>query len=211
MRPDGRGIVGGGTPRSAVRILGIAGPSGSGKTTLAREVAKRAEGVVFALDAYYRDQRGVPESALNVDVPEAIDADLVVEHLRALAAGRKIEQPVYDFATHSRTGDVRLVEPAPLVVVEGLFALYWPAARALMQTRVFVDLDHDQCLLRRIERDVRERRRTPDDVTAMYERSVRPLYDRFVHPTRHHADLILDGRSHVNLLTESVLLALEKR
>lgn len=195
----------------AIRVVGIAGPSGSGKTTLAQAVADRVRGggVVFALDAYYRDQRGVDPATIDVDVPEAIDHELALEHLRALAAGRRVAQPEYDFSTHSRTAHSRILEPAPFVVVEGLFALYWAEVRDLVHTRVFVTLDHDECLRRRIERDVRERGRTRGEVTIQYENKVRPMYDRFVDATRDHAHLVLDGRTAVDVLAERILNVLD--
>ena len=194
----------------AIRVVGIAGPSGSGKTTLAEAVADRVTGggVVFALDAYYRDQRGVDESVIDVDVPEAIEHELVYEHLRSLASGRRVEQPEYDFATHSRAPRGRVLEPAPIVVVEGLFALYWAQVRELVHTRVFVTLDHEECLRRRIERDVRERGRTRSEVVSQYENKVRPMYDRYVDATRHHAHLVLDGRASIDVLAEQILTVL---
>ncbi|HXV14552.1 MAG TPA: AAA family ATPase [Candidatus Krumholzibacteria bacterium] len=208
MRPGERPNPAGGP---VPRVVGIAGPSGSGKTTLARALAERSGGIVFALDAYYRDQRGRSHATIQVDVPDAIDIDLAVAHLRDLVAGSAVDQPVYDYATHSRTEATRTLDPAPFVLVEGLFALYWTELRALCQTRVFVALDHDECLRRRIERDVRERGRTPADVTAQYERVVRPMYEQHVAPTRSHAHLVLDGRASLVQLTESVMDALAPR
>jgi len=208
MRPADAQIRG---KTGAIRVVGIAGPSGSGKTTLAKAVADRVNGggVVFALDAYYRDQRGVDESVIDVDVPEAIDHELALEHLRSLAAGRQVVPPEYDFATHSRTPGSRIFEPAPLIVVEGLFALYWAEVRDLVHTRVFVTLDHDECLRRRIERDVRERGRSRTEVATQYESKVRPMYDRYVDATRRHAHLVLDGRTAVDALAEQILNVLE--
>lgn len=196
---------------STIRVLGIAGPSGSGKTTLAHAVAARCDGVVFALDAYYHDQRDVDESAIDVDVPKAIDVALALEHLRGLVAGRTIDQPVYDFATHARTDQTRSLAPARFVFVEGLFALYWPELRALMHARVFIDLDHDECLRRRIERDVRERGRTRAEVASQYENKVRPMYERHVEPTRRHADVVLDGHAEIHRLVEGLADALVRQ
>jgi uridine kinase len=195
-------------PPLAVRVVGIAGPSGCGKTTLAHAVAQHAGGIVLGLDAYYRDQRDVEDARLQVDVPEAIDVGLAGLHLQALLLGNGIEQPVYDFARHARRDETRRVEPSPLVVVEGLFALYWTELRELMRTRVFVTLDHDECLRRRIERDMRERGRSAVEVTAQYEEQVRPMYDRHVAPTRHHAHIVLDGRARVDQLARQILGAL---
>ncbi len=197
-----------GEPPSQPRVVGIAGPSGSGKTSLAHALAERSGGIVFALDAYYRDQRGRSQAAIEVDVPDAIDIELAVAQLRELVAGGIVDQPVYDYATHARTDATRTLAPAPFVFVEGLFALYWTELRTLLDPRVFVALDHHQCLRRRIERDVRERGRTPAEVAAQYEREVRPMYERHVAPTRGHAHLVLDGRDSINQLTERVMDAL---
>jgi len=191
-----------------VLVVGLAGPSGCGKTTLAQAVASRLDGLVFALDAYYRDQRHLTEEEIDVDIPEAIEAPFAAEQLRALVAGSPVDQPVYDFATHSRTGLTRVLVPAPLVIVEGLFALYWDELRDLMDTRVFISLDHDECLRRRSARDVRDRGRTHDEVVSMYQRKVRPMYEAHVEPTRLHADIVLDGYASIDDLTRALLAIL---
>lgn len=165
---------------------------------------------MFALDAYYRDQSGVDERAIDVDVPEAIDVEFALQHLRALMAGTTIAQPVYDFATHARTKQTRALQPAPVVLVEGLFALYWEELRELIHTRVFVALDHEECLRRRIARDVAERGRAREDVITVYEGKVRPMYDRYVHATRVYADVILDGTDAVERLVEDVSRAIDR-
>jgi uridine kinase len=198
---------------SAPHVVAIAGPSGSGKTSLARLLAGRVPGggVVVALDAYYRDQRGVPDDELNVDVPAALDHVLLIEQVTALAAGRPVRQPVYDYATHARLEDTRGVDPAPFVILEGLFALYWPDVRAVLTTPVYLDLAHNECLARRIARDVAERGRQAEAVRQHYERSVRPMYDRHVHPTRVHARFVLDGAQPLEALVEQALAALSIR
>jgi uridine kinase len=192
-------------------VVGIAGPSGSGKTTLARLVVERLPGgaVLFPLDAYYRDQAGVPEDVLNVDDPAAFDSNLIFEHLRQLLAGVPIQQPIYDYATHSRAPVRRTVNPLPNLVVEGIFALYWPQVRDLFTTSVFLSLDHTQCLERRVERDLRERSRSRTAVVYHYERSVRPMYDMHIHPTREHASLVLDARANAELLASRIMRSIE--
>lgn len=193
----------------APHAIGIAGPSGSGKTTLALLLAARVPGggVVVALDAYYRDQRGVPDDAINVDVPEALDHVLLLDQVHALTAGEPVRQPVYDYARHARLPHTRTVQPAPYVIVEGLFALYWPEVRAAMTTSIFLALDHERCLARRVARDMRERGRSPGAVRLQYERTVRPMYDLHVHPTRAHAGLVLDATRPIEDLAENVLAA----
>jgi uridine kinase len=196
---------------SIARVLGIAGPSGSGKSTLARLVAERlpAGTVIFSLDAYYLDQRGVSDDVINVDVPDAFDHLLITEQLRQLVGGIPIQQPVYDYATHRRAGVRRTVQPSPFVIVEGLYALYWEEVRKLMTTSVFLSLDHLACLDRRIERDTRERGRTRTTVVYQYERSVRPMYDLHIHPTRQHATMVLDARASADQLAARVLRSIE--
>lgn len=191
----------------APHVIGIAGPSGSGKSSLARLLVERVPGggVLFALDAYYRDQRGVHEDALNVDVPEAIDHPLLVSQLQTLAAGQPVRQPIYDYATHARAPVARTIQPAPYIVVEGLFALYWPEVRALIHTPIFLSLDHDACLARRVARDTRERGRSRTAIVYQYERTVRPGYDRFVEPTRGHARLVVDAALSLDAMVEKIL------
>jgi uridine kinase len=188
------------------RIIGIAGPSCSGKTTLARALAQALRGgaTVVGLDAYYHDFSGVPEPAIHVDVPDAIDSRLLIEQMLDLAAGRAIERPVYDYATHTRSAQRVRVEPAGHVVVEGLFALYWPALRALYDLAVFVDADHDTCLSRRVDRDVRERGRTRESVVEVYRNKVRPMYELHVAPTRARADIVVSGLDGVDEMVSAV-------
>lgn len=198
------------TRARAPHVIAIAGPSGSGKTSLARAVIARlpGDGLLFGLDSYYRDQRGVSEDAIDVDVPEALDHPLIVADLRALVEGRRILQPVYDYATHARAPTGRDVPPAPFIVVDGLYALFWSDVRALVRTAVYIALDHEECLRRRVARDVRERGRSAPAVALHYERSVRPMYDLHVHPTRQHAHVLLDGTVPLDELTRRVLAAL---
>ena len=193
------------------RVIGIAGPSGSGKTTIARLVAESLPGgaVVFALDSYYIDQRDVSEETINVDAPEAFDQALIFDQVRALLSGVPIQQPIYDYATHSRASVRRNVQPMPNVIIEGIYALYWPEVRKLLTTSVFLSLDHAICLERRIDRDARERSRTRTAVVYHYERNVRPMYDLHIHPTREHATLVLDARAAADQLAARILCSLE--
>jgi uridine kinase len=194
-------------------VVGIAGPSGSGKTTLARLIAERLPGgaVLFPLDAYYHDQSGVPDEVLNVDEPGAFDHHLIIDHLRQLRRGVAVQQPIYHYATHSRAPVRRTVNPLPNLVVEGIFALYWPEVRDLFTTSVFLSLDHPQCLERRIERDMHERTRSRTSVVYHYERSVRPMYDQHVHPTREHATLVLDARAPAELLASRIMRSINTK
>ena len=192
-------------------VVGIAGPSGSGKTTLARLIVERLPGgaVLFPLDAYYRDQAGVAEDALNVDDPAAFEHHLIIDHLNQLRAGVAVQQPIYDYATHTRAPVRRTVNPLPNLVVEGISALYWPEVRNFFTTSVFLTLDHTLCLERRIERDQAQRSRSRTAVVYHYERSVRPMYDKHIHPTRDHATLVLDARAPADLLAARIMRSIE--
>ena len=191
------------------RIIGIAGPSCSGKSTVARDLADQLDdAVVLGLDAYYRDQSGVPESGIDVDVPEALDQPLIVSQLRALLGGEAIDRPVYDYTTHTRLPRTERVEPAANVVVEGLFTFYWDDVLELIDTRVFVFAEPAVCLARRIERDVRERGRTKEAVENMWRSKVLPMYARYVHPTRTIATIQLEGTRPAQEMVDTVMASL---
>ena len=179
-------------------IIGIAGISCSGKTTLARQLCQILPGAaILPLDAYYRDLGHLDppaRSQTNFDAPEALDYPLLLEHLQELARGAAVNRPLYSFATHTRQRATQRLEAAPFLLVEGLFALYWPQVRALYRLAVFVVAPHSVCLQRRLQRDVAERGRTPQSVRHQYQRHVQPMAEKYVLPTQAHADLVVDGR-----------------
>jgi uridine kinase len=193
----------------SVVLVGIAGPSGSGKTSLARALVERLgpeATTLIPLDAYYRDLIDLEptlRSQSNFDAPDALDDRLMIRQLDGLARGRSVEVPVYRFDTHTRAPRGTLVAAASTVIVEGLFTLYWSRVRELL--KLFVDIDSEAALSRRIERDVRERGRTPESVRRQYELTVRPMYERHVLPTRTHADVVLDGTRPVEELVNELL------
>ncbi|MEF2279029.1 uridine kinase [Deinococcus sp. YIM 134068] len=178
-------------------VIGVAGGSGSGKTTVTRRVIETvgAGGVaVLSQDNYYRDQTDVPEAmreGTNYDHPAAFDWRLLREHLAALLAGVPVEMPEYDFTRHTRSSETTTVLPAPVVVLEGFFALYDEELRGRMHLRVFVDADADVRFIRRLLRDTQERGRTPESVITQYLEFVRPMHLSFVEPTKQYADVII--------------------
>jgi uridine kinase len=193
-------------------ILGIAGPSSSGKTELARQLIQRLPGTsLISLDSYYRGMEEIPlaeRKKVNFDHPDALDWELLHEHLIAIAAGRPFQEPVYSFADYARTAETRLVKPSALVIVEGLFVLYWPELRARLDTKVYIQTDPDVCFQRRLKRDVAERGRTAASVREQYERTVRPSAEWFVYPTQKYADLVVSGEEPLTYSTAAVLTAL---
>ena len=196
------------------QLIGIAGGSGSGKTTLADALAAAlVDAVVVSLDAYYRDLAHLDSAARerrNFDTPEAFDWDPFVADLRALRGGETIRRPVYDFTTHTRRREVERVRPRRFVVVEGLLVLYHTEVRALLDTTVFLEVDDQTAIDRRVARDRRERGRHPDAVRAHYERDVQPMFDRHVRPTAQWAMLSLSGTEPTETLVERVQAALPR-
>lgn len=184
-------------PGSRPLILGVAGGSGSGKTTVVSQIIRAMEPVPVSLlhhDSYYRDHPDLSDqerARLNYDHPEVLETPLLAEHLRDLLAGQTVEEPVYDFTTHSRTDETRRVEPNPVVIVDGILILAEPELRELMDIRVFVETDSDLRFIRRLLRDTQERGRSVDSVIRQYQETVRPMHLEFVEPSRRHADVIV--------------------
>jgi uridine kinase len=180
-----------------VFVLGIAGGSGSGKTTIAQKLLSSipaGSAVLIDHDAYYRDRSSLPREErerINYDHPDAIETELLVQHLALLRAGQAVGVPHYDFREHARRADTRRVEPAPVVVVEGILVLADERLRAHMDLKLFVDTDADIRLMRRLQRDIEERGRSFAQVRAQYDSTVRPMHLAFVEPSKRFADLIV--------------------
>jgi uridine kinase len=189
-------------------LIGVAGPSCAGKTELARALGDRLPAPIISLDSYYVDLVHLPfeeRPRTNFDVPESLDKDLFVNQLRQLSRGEEIHVPVYDFTRHIRASETKSVRAGEFVIVEGLFALYWEEVRALLGTKVFVFADDDICFGRRLERDVRERGRTPESVREQYDSTVRPMAETYILPTRRFADLVLSGTDPLEQSVRAVL------
>lgn len=187
-----------------VLVIGLAGGTGSGKTTVSAAVRRAAGGrvVILPQDAYYRAQTDLPTTLptvlpttlrerLNYDEPGAFDTPLLTHQLDALVRGEAIERPVYDFTTDDRAAETVRLEPQPVVVVEGILVLHEPSLRERFDLCVFVDAPPDERFIRRLERDVSERGRSAASVIEQYRRSVRPMHDLFVEPTKAYAHLIV--------------------
>lgn len=177
-------------------FIGLAGGSGSGKTTIAEEVMDRLEGRVALLhhDAYYRHRIDLDFEArtrVNYDHPNSLETELLVEHLEQLRSGLAVECPVYDFSEHLRSDETIRIEPARVVMVEGILVLSDARLRSELDLKIFVDTDPDLRLARRLERDITERGRSVDSVLNQYFATVRPMHLEFVEPSRRYADLII--------------------
>jgi uridine kinase len=183
--------------RETPLVIGIAGGTGSGKTTVARTILRRvgAEYIAFLPhDAYYRDLRDLPieeRRQLNFDHPDSLETELMIQHLKELKAWRSIDLPVYDFATHTRIDRTVLVEPQPVILVDGILIFYEVELRKLFDVRIFVDTDADIRFIRRLQRDITERGRTAESVMQQYLETVRPMHMEFVEPSKRYADVII--------------------
>jgi uridine kinase len=192
------------------RLVGIAGGSGSGKTTIAKALAANYSPDrlrTIPLDAYYRDRKDMPleeRGQINYDHPEAFDQALLLKHVRQLKAGEAIEQPVYDYATHTRSSEFIEIAPTPVIVIEGILVLAMHSIVPLLDLKLFVDTPADVRILRRLRRDVAERGRTVDSVIDQYLRTVRPMHDEFIEPSRRVADLILPGEGDYDMSTATL-------
>jgi uridine kinase len=178
-------------------VIGIAGGTGSGKTTVVNNILQQlnAEGVnVLSQDNYYHDNHQLSLSereALNYDHPKSIDFELLVKHVKALKRGENIEQPLYSFVTHSRTGDHVTVEPKNVLIVEGILVLTNQELLKEFDLKVFVHADSDERLIRRIRRDTQERGRDLHEVLHRYQTTLKPMHQEFIEPSKNEADLIV--------------------
>jgi len=178
-------------------LIGIAGGTGSGKTSIAKSLLKeygKGEVAVIEQDAYYRNISNLPleeRHKQNFDHPDAIDVELFIQQLIRLIKGQSIEIPVYDFSTHSRSDKKRNIEPHHVIVVEGILTLHYPSLRELMDIKIFVDTPDDIRFIRRLSRDVEERGRTVNSVIDQYLKTVRPMHQQFVEPSKYFSDIII--------------------
>ena len=194
--------------------MGVAGPSSSGKSELAKQLVQRLPGTsIVSLDSYYRGMEEIPleeRKKVNFDHPDSLDWELLHEHLLAIARGRAFDEPVYSFADYARTAETRRIEPTGFLIVEGLFVLYWPELRAMLDTKVYVQTDPGVCYHRRLTRDVAERGRSPQSVREQYERTVRPSAEWFVYPTEKYAGVVVSGEAPFERSTSAVMAALDR-
>ena len=177
-------------------VIGIAGGTGSGKTTLMNNLIQHFSGMITVLshDNYYRrldhlemEQR----NQVNYDHPDALETELMVEHLRQLRSGEAIDCPIYDFTVHNRSDETLRITPQKVIIVEGILIFADEALRDLMDIRIFVDTDADVRLCRRIKRDVSKRGRTLDSVLEQYQTTVKPMHEKYVEPSKKFANIVV--------------------
>ena len=195
-------------------VIGVAGGSGSGKSTVTREVLASIGPDMVAVvmqDDYYCDQTHLSPEArrkTNYDHPQAFDWSLMVQHVQALLRGESIEMPTYDFAKDNRASQTITVKPAPVIVIEGLFALFDAELCKMMSLKIFVDTAADVRFIRRLQRDMAERGRSAESVINQYMETVRPMHKQFIEPTKRFADVILPHGANgpaVDIITTKVM------
>lgn len=178
-------------------VIGIAGGSGSGKTTVSKEISKRLPAdrvLILTEDAYYNDNSALSmdeRKKINYDHPNAYDTDLLIEQLQDLLDGKAIEMPTYNFNILSRAKDTIHVEPADIIILEGILVLASEELRKFMDIKFFVDADDDIRFIRRLQRDTQERGRSIDWIISQYLATVKPSYNQFVEPSKKYADIII--------------------
>jgi uridine kinase len=195
-------------------LIGIAGLSGSGKTAVARKLAPHLHAETITLDAYYHSQSHLSleeRARLNYDHPDSLDWPLLIAHLSALARGESIDEPQYLFDRHTRAQGTRRVCPQPILIVEGILALHHPDVRSLLDLSVFVATRDEECLLRRLERDIAERGRTRESVLDQYYSTVWPMALQYVLPSRDHAGLVVSGEEPLDDSVAAVLRIVQVR
>jgi len=196
--------------------LGVAGGTGSGKTTVVQAILQAVgpERISsLAQDSYYRDVEWQSKEQLlhhNFDHPDALDHDLLFEHLRLLKSGQDVEVPIYDFVTHRRTAETLTMPARPVIVLEGILILSSARLRELLDFKIFVDTDADIRLMRRIRRDIRERGRELPDIFRQYTQTVRPMHLEFVEPSKRWADIIVPEGGQNRVALEMVIARIEQ-
>lgn len=196
-------------------IIGVVGGSGSGKTTVARAIleASGVEAAFLDQDAYYKALDHLPmdeRRQVNFDHPDALDNDLLIAQLDALAGGQAIDKPTYDFAAHTRAAATVRIDPAPIVLVDGILLFTDARLRERFDIKIFVDVADDIRFIRRMLRDVSERGRTVEDVVRQYLATVRPMHLEFVEPSRRWADVIIPEGGHNRIGVEMVIARVQQ-
>ena len=196
-------------------IIGIAGGSGSGKTTVVRSITEQLHEnvVVIPQDSYYKDLGHLSEEEKrvhNFDHPDSIDFDLLRSQLKDLREGRSVEQPIYSYITCGRSSDTVKINPADVIIVEGILVFTDPKLRKLMDIKIFVDADDDDRLMRVMARDIVERGKTVDWVIERYSKTVKPMYLQFIEPSKRYADIIIPQGGHNKVAIDVISATIEK-
>ncbi|MCF1192107.1 uridine kinase [Mangrovimonas sp. AS39] len=198
-------------------IIGIAGGTGCGKTTVVNQILEElpeGEVGIITQDSYYKETSHLTfeeRTAINFDHPRSIDFELLEEHLKELKKGETIEQPVYSFVKHNRTGDTIVTHPRKVMIVEGILILTNPELRSMFDIKIFVHADSDERLIRRLKRDISERGRDIDEVLTRYQRTLKPMHQQFIEPSKEYADIIIPNNKYNTVAVDIVKTIINER
>ncbi len=198
-------------------IIGIAGGTGCGKTTVVNQIINELpenEVCVISQDSYYKDTSHLTYDErvkINFDHPQSIDFELLGTHLAALREGKTIQQPVYSFVEHNRTGETISTKPSKVMIVEGILILTNPEIRDMFDIKIYVHTDSDERLIRRLKRDIAERGRDMDEVLDRYQNTLKPMHQQFIDPTKEFADLIIPNNHYNNVAVDIVRTIIKER
>jgi len=198
-------------------IIGIGGGTGCGKTTVVNTILKElpeGEVGVISQDSYYKDTSHLSfeeRVKINFDHPRSIDFELLEKHLKELKEGKSVNQPVYSFVKHNRTGDVIVTQPRKVMIVEGILILSHPEIRELFDIKIFVHADSDERLIRRLKRDITERGRDIDEVLTRYQTTLKPMHQQFIEPMKEYADIIIPNNKYNTVAVDIVKTIINER
>ncbi|WP_339624307.1 uridine kinase [uncultured Winogradskyella sp.] len=198
-------------------IIGIAGGTGCGKTTVVNTILNElpeSEVGVISQDSYYKDTSHLSYEErvkINFDHPRSIDFELLEQHLKDLKAGKSINQPVYSFVKHNRTGDIIVTKPRKVIIVEGILILSHAEIRDLFDIKIFVHADSDERLIRRLKRDITERGRDINEVLNRYQTTLKPMHQQFIEPMKEYADIIIPNNKYNTVAVDIVKTIINER
>ncbi|MGV6832696.1 MAG: uridine kinase [bacterium] len=198
-------------------IIGIAGGTGCGKTTVVNKILNEMPNEdigVISQDSYYKDTSHLTYDqrvAINFDHPNSIDFELLVEHLDQLKKGQTIQQPIYSFSEHNRTGDTITTKPKKVMIVEGILIFSKPEIRDLFDVKIYVHTDSDERLIRRLRRDIAERGRDLDEVLHRYQTTLKPMHEQFIEPMKAYADIIIPNNTYNTVAIDIVKSIINER
>jgi len=198
-------------------ILGIAGGTGCGKTTVVNQIVeelRNEEVEVISQDSYYKDTSHLSYDErveVNFDHPSSIDFKLLIDHLSCLRKGEPIDQPVYSFVEHNRTGESIKTEPRKVVIVEGILIFTNPELREMFDIKIFVHADSDERLIRRLKRDIAERGRDINEILHRYQTTLKPMHEQFIEPMKEYADIIIPNNKYNTVAVDIVRTIINQR
>lgn len=197
-----------------VYTIGISGGTGCGKSSIIKKICENFDGEVCVvnLDSYYKEHHNLTyeeRSKLNYDTPDAFDIEMFIDHIKKLQNWEVIESPVYDYTIHDRSDKTIEVVPQKLLIIDGIFCLVYDELRSLIDLKIFVDVDADERILRRVKRDMEVRARSLESVMSQYLTTVKPMHEKYVAPTKNYADIVITkGASNevaINLLVNHIM------